>query len=937
MKIKKITRRSLKPNEMSALTSVGTGFLQGDSGSLPDVDNDFQSDKRQDVKAYLEKRYNINGLNRVFSAGTVGALKIKRAIKDVGKLYGVPDKVCNIVSKAIKNDNGSWSDLMIEAFNEKATKGAKKNIYNFIKNYPNIINDIRYIMGAPRDYSIHASAIIITPTSKVDVDGTVRENVECYDFLPLKKVAGGILTSDFDGYSIDDIGLLKNDVLSTIELTKVKGFFDLIKENYGLDLNVEYFAESDMNHPDAFRVIANGHTQGVFQFSGEGMTKFMVDMEPTRFEDLIAGTSLFRPASLQSGSATRYNDCKKEIIEPTYLWGTYDILKETYGVLAYQEQLAQMAREVGGFSIAEGVRLVKLISKKKTDKIHEMKGKFLDGAKQRGCPDEDAKQIWAMIESGGSYLFNKCISGKEAIVLSDNSSLNVKGLYDLYMTPNVDKLSALSIDTNTLDVHHNIVKDVRYMGERELYRITLATGSHFDATDNHKHPTQRGEVQTKHLTLGDSLFIYSNGEVTPSEVKSVEFVGYDEVYDIEMEAPYHNFIVDSREGGIVTCNSHATAYSVISYIGAYVKALYPVIFYTVTLEHAGKDDVPEILKEVPRHCDVKVVKPDINTSSANFCANVKENSIYWSLNKIFGCGGKAVSTIVKNREVFGSFKSLEDFMQRVRVKAFIQESLRTLSKSKEPITLNGKEFSNGRDAKKYASLLSLPDQWELFRNEELTPAQRDYMDQVDTDGGFTVGGNVILSLILAGCFDDLEGCKATTDRWGLIQIATKILKTPKKDLDEMYPVDMRDKHFFWSSKQIEVSGLGFVDYKRIYDSHPEKAFLKRKGVYMDFSEIEQPDSDGKRISFCATISAVYANTYVDKKTGETKNYCKVILSQNKESTEITFWNEMYEKNTDILSMENVGRIVVGNCNVRYSNWHKKNALNANYNTNFYLI
>lgn len=930
MKIKEIKKRKAAISDKVMLTSVGSGFLQGDSGSLPDVDNDFQSDKRQLIKKYYEDRYNLNGRERVFSAGTTTTLKIKQVIKDVAKLHGVPHVIVNTITKAIPDDSLSWSGFMKYAFEEKITSGARKRILRFIEEYPEIIDEVRFIMGQPKAYSIHASALIITP------DKRDSEDVDCYDFLPIKRMDDGSLVSEFDGYSIDDIGLLKNDVLATKELTKIHDMCAIIKREYGDDINIANIASSNMDDPKAYEVVANGHTQEVFQFSGSGMTKFVQEMQPTRFEDFIAGTSLFRPASLESGSAETYNDCKKGLIEPVYLWGTHDILKETYGVLAYQEQLAQMSREIGGFSISEGVRLVKLISKKKTDKIHEMKDKFMTGASIKGCPREDAVKIWEMIESGGSYLFNKCISGKEAIILSDSSSFNIKRLFNLYSIPNADKLSALSIDTNTLDVHSNIIKDVRYMGERELYRITLASGSHFDATDNHKHPTHRGEVQTKHLTLGDSLFIYNNDEILSSEVKSVEFVGYDEVYDIEMEAPYHNFIVDSRKGGIVTCNSHATAYSVISYIGAYIKANYPTVFYTVALEMAGKDDIPSLISEMAQASDAKIVAPAINVSSNRFFSDYKKNNIYWSISRINQCGEAATASIMKNKELFGDFKNLEDFIQRMNIKKHIDDQIFNLAKNKDSVFVFGVEYETGMKARKFLEEQDYLTKFDAIIEEDLNEEQAEFIKSIGEKGYRNpIDSRVIKNLIFAGCFDELEGCTAVTDRLGLMKRASELMGFEMDE--ETFPPELINKHYFWSGNQVNVSGIGFVDYRRVYDNSPQKPKLKTKGRYVDIIDIEDLENDGKKAIVCATISDITFKKYTDKKTGELKNYAYIGLSQNKSSTILTLWHDTLEKEGDIFNVSNVGKILLCNCAIKWDDYHKKNKLMSQFSSNFYII
>ena len=380
---------------------MGHGYLQGTSGSLPDVDSDFQSDRRQEVKEYLENRYNKDGKQRVFSAGTFSTMKLKAVLKDVARVHGVPVQEVNYITAIIDDDAMSFSEFFEFAFQ-------KKKIRDFIHAYPRLIEDIRSLMGQPRSASVHASAIIITPEHK---DG---KDMECFDYLPIKKV-DNILVSEIDGYSIDEIGLLKNDCLGIKELTKLQNTRDIVVKEYQDNTEFLEIINEKLEDEKVYDLFTKGYTQNIFQFSSSGMTKFVMDMKPTQITDLIAANALFRPATIEAGSTEAYTECKNGNREPSYLWGTYDILKETFGLLTYQEDLSRMSRDIGGFSLAEGVHLVKYISKKKIEKILTMKDKFIKGALDKGCPKDDANAIWDMFEGAGKYLFNKCISGKEVI------------------------------------------------------------------------------------------------------------------------------------------------------------------------------------------------------------------------------------------------------------------------------------------------------------------------------------------------------------------------------------------------------------------------------------------------------------------------------------------------------------------------------------------
>ena len=159
--------------------------------------------------------------------------------------------------------------------------------------------------------------------------------MECFDFTPIKKI-DGVLISEFDGYSLDEQGLLKNDCLGIKELSKLQAVINICNDKYHTDITFQNIVQSGLDDPKVYQLLQKGYTQNIFQFSSKGMTKFLVSMQPDKIEDLIAANALFRPATLDSGSTDKYVDCKLGDADPVYLWGTYNAMKNTYGVLCYQ-------------------------------------------------------------------------------------------------------------------------------------------------------------------------------------------------------------------------------------------------------------------------------------------------------------------------------------------------------------------------------------------------------------------------------------------------------------------------------------------------------------------------------------------------------------------------------------------------------------------------
>lgn len=645
-----------------------------------DVDVDFQSDRRQEVKEYIERRYNHDGKQRVFSAGTLTTLKLKAVLKDVARVHRVPVNIVNYITAIFEDDNMSWTDLFVLAATNKRVK-------SFIQEYPQVIEDIRTLMGQPRSSSIHASALLVTPDDK---DG---RDMECFDFTPIKKV-DDMLISEFDGYVLDEQGLLKNDCLGIKELSKLQAVIKTCNSEYGTNLTFQGIVQGGLDDQKVYSLLQQGYTQNVFQFSSKGMTKFLVSMKPSKIDDLIAANALFRPATLDSGSTDIYVDCKLGDSQPKYLWGTYNAMKDTYGVLCYQEQLAQIAREVGGLSLGEGVKLVKFISKKKQEKIDAYKGKFMEGADKNGCPKEQATEIWHMFEVAGGYLFNK---------------------------------------------------------------------------------------------------------------------------------------------------SHATAYAVTAYAGAYLKANYPTAFYTVALQWAKDDQIPTLMSEMELCSNAKIVAPDINVSGDTFFTNYETNEIFWSLTRIKNLGARATEWIVNERKTRGDFTSIDNFIDRV------------------------------------------------FRYKLKKYQYWDDPDNPDEATKCPVNARHIRHLILAGCFDKVEHAQSVVERFAILQKAAEHLgfEIQEKDI----PTDLRGKHYFWSQQQIAISGIGAIDYKRIYDNSEAKPKIKGRAAWAMLKNVKEDDYDGKRVAICASIVEIEEKKFLDKKTGANKTFCKVLLQQNNDLVEMVIWND----------------------------------------------
>ena len=375
-------------------------------------------------------------------------------------------------------------------------------------------------------------------------------------------------------------------------------------------------------------------------------------------------------------------------------------------MLCYQEQLAQIAREVGKFSLGEGVKLVKLISKKKVDKILALRDKFMAGANENGCPKEDAEAIWHMFEVAGA-------------------------------------------------------------------------------------------------------------------------------------------------------------------------------FYTIALQWAKDDEIPTLMSEMELCSEAKIVPPDINVSGGTFITDYETNKIFWSLSRIKMLGAKATEWIINERNVRGEFSSIENFIERI-----------------------------------FRYKLKLYKYW-------------DDPDNPNEATKCPVNARHVRHLILSGCFDKVENAQSVIERYAILEKAAKCLgfEISEKDI----PEDLRNKHYFWSQQQIAISGIGAIDYKRIYDNSEAKPQIKGKASWALLKNIQDPDYDGKRVAICANIVDIEEKKFKDKKTGENRVFCKLLLQQNNDLVEMVIWNDEWMnvratlcKGGSLSSAKN--KMLICSAQVKYSDYTGGNNL-----------
>ena len=351
--------------------------------SLPDIDSDFPGQKRQEVKEYIENRF---GHDYVCSVGTYTIFKAKSVIKDLSRLHGIPFQDINYITSIMEESGTNYSDIFVEA-----SKNGK--IKSFVKKYPEIVNDLRLIIGIPKARSIHACAMMIFPEEKT-----------MYEWVPIRLDVKGVV-SEWEGNELDSAGFLKEDILGIAQLDKFQDILNLIHSNTGENLNIYSIPVDDQT---VYKYFQKGWNEDVFHFGSSGLTQYCKDLLPNDIEDLIAAISLYRPGAMENNFHKEYVLRKNGQRKVEYFVGSEQVLSKTYGVFVFQEQIMQLCQVLGGLTSVEADDVRKAMVKKKYEALHQYKQIFISNyCKNFGVDQEYSENVWDAIDKASTYLFNR--------------------------------------------------------------------------------------------------------------------------------------------------------------------------------------------------------------------------------------------------------------------------------------------------------------------------------------------------------------------------------------------------------------------------------------------------------------------------------------------------------------------------------------------------
>ena len=360
-------------------------FLNPERVSMPDIDTDFCYRQRDKVLEYVVRKYSKEHVAQIITFGT---LQARAAVRDVGRSLGLPYSMCDMVAKAVPKELGITLDKALLQSNDF------KALYDDNPEIKHLIDLSKSVEGLPRNAGTHAAGVIIAPS-------------DLRDYVPLQLDGNGAgVITEYDKNKVEELGLLKMDFLGLRTLTVIYDALKFIEETTGVKVDIDNLPTED---PKTCAMLRRGDTFGVFQLESAGITRLVMDLEPERFEDLIPLVALYRPGPLETGMAEdfiagRHGKRTARVLHPLL----EPILKDTYGVILYQEQVMQITSALAGFTLGQADILRRAMGKKKVKELESMRAAFVEGAKKlHDVPEELSQEIFDLLLKFAGYGFNK--------------------------------------------------------------------------------------------------------------------------------------------------------------------------------------------------------------------------------------------------------------------------------------------------------------------------------------------------------------------------------------------------------------------------------------------------------------------------------------------------------------------------------------------------
>ena len=434
-------------------------FLNPDRISMPDVDIDIQDTRRDEVIQYCTEKY---GTERVANIVTFGRMAARAAVRDVARVLQVPysesDRLAKLIPPPVQ---GRAIPLSVSIKEDPDLK----HEYESNPTVKKVLDYAIQLEGTIRSHGVHAAGVVIAP------DDVVK-------FVPVEMSQKGVVATQFPMGPVEELGLLKMDFLGLSNLTTINNALRIIKKVFHTDIDLQKIPLDD---PETFALLQRGDTTGVFQLESAGMKRYLRELKPTVFDDIIAMVALYRPGPMQFiDSFIKRKHGEEEI---KYMHGKMEgALKSTYGVLVYQEQVMQISKDLSGFTGGEADTLRKAIGKKNVEMMNKMKTRFIEGAAE--VSDANPKQMeifWKQLEEFAAYCFNKSHAACYGLIAYWTAYLKAhfpEAFMAALMTSDQDDLERLAIEMNECkhmgikvlspDINESFVEFAVVPGKKEI-------------------------------------------------------------------------------------------------------------------------------------------------------------------------------------------------------------------------------------------------------------------------------------------------------------------------------------------------------------------------------------------------------------------------------------------------------------------------------------
>jgi len=433
-------------------------FLNPERVTMPDIDIDFDDLRRSEVIAYVKQKYGDDNVTQIITFGTMGA---KGVVRDVGRALGFAVSEVDRIAKLVPDGLGMTLERALELSPELRQLPEKGPAHE------RLLKSARVLEGLARHASTHAAGVLITPGPLLD-------------YVPLYRQKDESVTTQWDMKSIEKAGLLKMDFLGLRTLSVLEEAVTLIAKQGGERIDLQALPLDDA---PAYKVFQEADTVAIFQFESSGMRDYIKRLKPTVFEDLVAMNALFRPGPMEN--IPYFIDCKhgKQIARYEHP-ALEPILKGTYGVFVYQEQVMRAAHELAGFSLAQADELRRAMGKKLPEEMEAKRRQFVDGCVKNGVPGGKAEKIFQTAAKFAGYAFNKCLVSSTELIDADTGERTTIG--DLFERRRPFRVHALGEDWKLAP---RWAEDVISNGRKPVFEIVTDLGHRITVTANHPFRT----------------------------------------------------------------------------------------------------------------------------------------------------------------------------------------------------------------------------------------------------------------------------------------------------------------------------------------------------------------------------------------------------------------------------------------------------------------